>query len=266
MRLGSEARTLPASAGRGMTQAEEQQALARQSLLAGLLGRAPRPPIRRRIKMDILRRVAEAEQSIRLIAAQSEVSLSAASGLTITEWPLAAGTARFRNSRASGDSSAHDRDRIAIAFLRIGVPRAPAVNSDPWGAAPSTVANGQRLPFWDRCWHDHLLSEIDRIIAAGFDGVCLGHAGDYRTWEDERYLPETDMLKLVSVLARRVRIRNPGLLVILEGAPRLMEHRGLRNFIDAVAQIAGNSVDEEDELGLSQARGRRIPVIRIGSD
>lgn len=115
------------------------------------------------------------------------------------------------------------------------------------------------VAYWDQGWQRILFGSpqayIDRIAAAGFDGIYLDKCDVHedlarrekaiaRTRDD----PEADMAHLIGAIADYVRRNHPGLGIIMQNAEHLLERDAVRDAIDAVAK---------EELLYGQSGGAR---------
>jgi cysteinyl-tRNA synthetase len=104
-----------------------------------------------------------------------------------------------------------------------------------------------RIKYWDAAWQKIILAEVDRIMAAGFDGVYLDIVDGFETFEqdgkkfdDNRNNPETkqsyrrDMVDWVKAVAARARKTNTAALVIPQNGTQLLEHPDFLGAVDAV--------------------------------
>lgn len=104
-----------------------------------------------------------------------------------------------------------------------------------------------RVRYWHPGWQQLILADVDRIMAAGFDGVYLDIVDGFETFEqdgknflDDRVNPETrqsyrrDMVDWVKTVAARVRTNNPAALVIPQNGTQLLAHA---DFLNAVAAV-----------------------------
>lgn len=136
-----------------------------------------------------------------------------------------------------------------------------------------------RVRFWDRSWQALLIggpeAAVDRIIAAGFDGVYLDRADVYAGWLKERRQSRTEMIALIDRIGRYGREAAPGFIVTLQNAEELLESSRVRGAIDAVAKEdllfgidgAGEpnaARDIEASLGyLKRAKADELPVMVV---
>ena len=104
-----------------------------------------------------------------------------------------------------------------------------------------------RVKYWQPAWQKIILAEVDRIMAAGFDGVYLDIVDGFETFEqdgknfvDDRVNPETkqsyrrDMVDWVKAVAARARKTNPAALVIPQNGTQLLAHADFLGVVDAV--------------------------------
>ena len=104
-----------------------------------------------------------------------------------------------------------------------------------------------RVKYWQPGWQQLILADVDRIMAAGFDGVYLDIVDGFETFEqdgknfiDDRVNSETkqsyrrDMVDWVKAVAARARKANPATLVIPQNGTQLLAHADFLNAVDAV--------------------------------
>jgi cysteinyl-tRNA synthetase len=116
---------------------------------------------------------------------------------------------------------------------------------------------------------------LDRIIAAGFDGVYLDRADVHSLWRHEQPSAKADMIDLISEIASYARQKKPGFLVMMQNAEELLANERLRRALDGVAKedllygVEGegreNTANEvQSSLRyLRQARGDGLPVMVV---
>jgi cysteinyl-tRNA synthetase, unknown class len=101
--------------------------------------------------------------------------------------------------------------------------------------------------FWDAGWQDtfcgHPQAYLDKIIAAGFDGVYLDKCDVFEDLQQShkkiaktRPDLEGDMVAFISRLSHYAKTKNPAFTLIMQNAEVLLEHETLRNVIDGVAK------------------------------
>ncbi len=140
--------------------------------------------------------------------------------------------------------------------------------------------------YWDRGWQDIICgspdARLDRIIAAGFDGVYLDKCDVYedmrarRTKEArDRSNLEADMIAFIQRLSAHARKQAPGFLVVMQNAEALLEKPELRRALDGIAKeelvfgIDGvekrNKPDEiewsSEQLDLMQREGKMVLIV-----
>ena len=156
----------------------------------------------------------------------------------------------------------------------------PTAGAPAWlgGENPEWRGNFS-VRFWDPSWKSLMLGSsdaaLDRIIAAGFDGVYLDRADVHGQWRRERPTAKADMTAFIADIAAYARQQRPGFLVVMQNAEELLSTKRLREALDGVAKedllfgIAGEgrentTADIEASLGyLRMARKEGLPVLVI---
>lgn len=103
-----------------------------------------------------------------------------------------------------------------------------------------------RVKYWHADWQKIILADVDKIMAAGFDGVYLDIVDGFEIFEqdgnnfiDNRMNPETkqtyrrDMVDWVKAVAARARAKNPAALVIPQNGTQLFAHADFLAVADA---------------------------------
>lgn len=100
-----------------------------------------------------------------------------------------------------------------------------------------------KVRYWDPDWQRVIMGSpnayLDRILAAGFDGVYLDIIDAFEYWRDEkaeRPDADKDMIEFVTAIADYARKRNPGFLVIPQNGEALLEDEGYRSVISAIGK------------------------------
>ena len=104
-----------------------------------------------------------------------------------------------------------------------------------------------RVKYWQADWQKLILADVDKIMAAGFDGVYLDIVDGFETFEqdgknfmDDRVNPETNqsyrrvMVDWVKAVAASARKTNPAALVIPQNGTQLLAHTDFLGAVDAV--------------------------------
>jgi cysteinyl-tRNA synthetase len=141
--------------------------------------------------------------------------------------------------------------RIVLAYLSIGEAERYRYYWNPaWDAAETRpgwlgVENPQwpgdyQVAFANPDWQSIIFgtpqSYLDRIIAAGFDGVYLDRVDAYQDVEQTMPGAEDAMLGFVSRLADHARRLNPQFLIVLQNAEELLRFSALRQRLDGFAK------------------------------
>ncbi len=103
--------------------------------------------------------------------------------------------------------------------------------------------------YWDPAWQNQFCGAptayLDKIIAAGFDGVYLDKCDVFEDLQDRnkkvaksRPDLEGDMINFVARLSQYAKARKPAFAVIMQNAEILLEQEHLREAIDGVAKEA----------------------------
>jgi cysteinyl-tRNA synthetase len=153
------------------------------------------------------------------------------------------------------------RRRLVIAYLSVGAAEQwrsywrPAFATAPpeWlGRTDPAWPGSYTVRYWQPAWRDIVFSQLDRIIATGFDGVFLDRVDGYGDWPD-REDAEHEMVELVAELAGRARAKNPAFAVIAQNAEHLLPDPRYRSAIDAVSKeslftgLAGEGTENRAE-------------------
>lgn len=198
-------------------------------------------------------------------------------------------TAPIPSRAASGIAT--NRCVSEAAAEQSGQPPRPSAQIPDPAAAPAWLhyenvqwRSNYNVRFWDAGWQQIIFGEaeayLDRIIAAGFDGIYLDRADAYSYWLDERESAEQDMVDFITKLTAYARTKNPDFVVILQNAEELAEHPEIVTTIDAIAKedlyYGSDHTEQEncpEEIATSlrhlkhaQASGLSIFVVEYLSD
>lgn len=187
------------------------------------------------------------------------------------------------------------RARILLAYLSIGEAERyrtywnnawyDAPTRPEWLLAPNPQWDGNfPVRFWHPNWQAIVFGTaeayLDRILAAGFDGVYLDRADVYQELVAERPGAEDDMAHFIVSLARHARTQKRDALFVMQNAEELVRRRAVRHAIDAVAKedlLNGVNHDEKPnpqemvrdtlaDLTLARNAGRAILVVEYLSN
>ncbi len=153
------------------------------------------------------------------------------------------------------------RKRLIFAYLSIG----EAENyryywQDNWRAVPPTWLQPENrnwpgnylVEYWDPGWQAILYGNpnayLDRILAAGFDGVYLDGADKFEQWLSTRPSAASDMVDLIGAIASYGRAQRSDFLVIPQNGERLLESPRFVETIDGFARedLLYNETDDEE--------------------
>lgn len=140
--------------------------------------------------------------------------------------------------RRPGDQSTHTLPR-ADADPRIVTSALLPTPQPSWLADQSNDRAGSwRVRYWMPEWQSILFGNdnamLDRMIAAGFDGIVLDRADVHAHWSKQHPEARTDMIALIETISRYAREKSPGFLVVLKDAEDLLDTTRIRSSVDAV--------------------------------
>ena len=184
--------------------------------------------------------------------------------------------------------------RKIIAYLSIGEAEDYRAYWQPgWRTQPPAFLlkenpewkGNYRVKYWQPDWQQLILADVDKITAAGFDGVYLDIVDGFETFEqdgknfiDDRVNPETkqtyrrDMVDWVKAVAARVRQTNPAAMVIPQNGAQLLAHADFLATVDAIGLedvfTRGDKLQKAADTKyvlerLAPLKGTRKPVLDI---
>lgn len=184
--------------------------------------------------------------------------------------------------------------RLVLAYLSIGEAEWYRTYwKGEWLREPKAPWLGDMNPRWFgnfpvQYWHGHWQAIIfgtpqaylDRIVAAGFDGVYLDRADIYQEWEKKLPDAERLMADFLTRLSAHARKLSPHFLVVMQNAEELLSRRDVRQAIDGIAKedlFYGVNHDETenpqdgvvwslDHLRLARRAGKAVLVVEYLSD
>lgn len=156
----------------------------------------------------------------------------------------------------------------------------PSATAPAWlGVENSEWSGNYAVRYWHPDWkalvYGRPEAALDRIIAAGFDGVYLDRVDVYNLWRSEQPSAKTEMIDLVVEIASYARRKRPGFLVMLQNADELLANPRVRRVLDGVAKedllygVEGEgrengAADIQSSLRyLRQARSEGLPVLVV---
>lgn len=97
-----------------------------------------------------------------------------------------------------------------------------------------------RVRYWDPAWQAIIFGNpdayLDRIMAAGFDGIYFDRADVHEDLGPANPAAEQEMVTFITRLAAYARARNPGFLLVMQNAEELLDRRDVLAAIDAIAK------------------------------
>lgn len=130
-------------------------------------------------------------------------------------------------------------------------------------------------PEWQRIIFGSADAYLDRILAAGFDGIYLDRADVFQELTGERPAAERDMADFIVRLAAHARAIKPDALIVMQNAEELVRRRDVRTSIDGLAKedlLFGVNHDEAPnppdmvrdtlaDLALARTSGLKVLVV-----
>ena len=116
------------------------------------------------------------------------------------------------------------------------LPEAP-----PWLAGENPEWRGNYLVrYWDAAWQNLIFGSpgayLERIIAAGFDGVYRDKVDANDDWQPTRRTARREMVQFVEAIAVYARALQPGFLIVPQNAEELLVFPDYVRTIDAIAK------------------------------
>lgn len=196
-----------------------------------------------------------------------------------TSAPAAASTPEPIFNIVGNPANAAPMAPMTTGAASAGAPSSPGSTPAWLGDQNQEWRGNYRVRFWDPAWQALIFGSpeaaLERIAAAGFDGVYLDRADVYAHWLKERPTARDDMVRMIERLSQRARALSPGFLVVLQNAEELLGQHRMRQAIDAVAKedllfgVAGAGVpNAEAEVTssvkyLQKARKDGLPVLVV---
>jgi cysteinyl-tRNA synthetase len=139
--------------------------------------------------------------------------------------------------------------KIILAYMEIGEAKEESFywkdgfeeNPPSWLGPQSLKKRGVfNVKFWQSGWQKVLFgsdeSFLNKILQAGFDGVCLGAVEGFRFWEEDKdmWSSRLKMIELVSKLSKYAKKKNPDFIIIAENAEDLSVNPTFFEAVDGI--------------------------------
>jgi len=141
------------------------------------------------------------------------------------------------------------KKRVVLAYLSIGEAESYRYywrnhwnqKKPAWlGPENPNWPKNYKVRYWHKDWQriifGHRKAYLDKIIAAGFDGIYLDIIDAYEFWGNKRPGAADDMVKFVSQLASYSRARKKGFLIVPQNGEGLLRKPKFTASIDAFAK------------------------------
>jgi cysteinyl-tRNA synthetase len=166
-----------------------------------------------------------------------------------------------------GFAGSPDGKSVGVATYETPLSRRSAASPD-WLAEENPEWRGNFLvKYWDPAWQAIIMGSpdayLDRIIAAGFDGVYLDKIDANDNWEKTRPTAEREMVAFVKRIAAYGRAKRPGFKIVPQNAEELLKFKDYVATIDAIAKEdllfgLGKKTDNEGNAPVDVAKSRRL--------
>lgn len=184
--------------------------------------------------------------------------------------------------------------RLVLAYLSIGeAERYRFYWNEAWvnaGSCPGWLGpvnpqwvGNYPVEFWQPQWQSLIFGQsesyVDRVLAAGFDGLYLDRADVYEQFK-ARPQAKADMTSFLAHLIDHARAINPDAIVVLQNAEELARNKDLRVRLDGIAKeslyfnadkgaqpnAASDTADVLADLKIAQRAGGKIMVVEYVDD
>jgi endo-alpha-1,4-polygalactosaminidase (GH114 family) len=117
----------------------------------------------------------------------------------------------------------------------------PSAGAPTWLGGERADHRGTfEVRYWQSAWRHRLfgsvVAEVDRVIAAGYDGMYLTGVATSASWRHERPTADTDMTALVGDIAGYARRLKPDFIVVVEDGERVLDGGPVTQAIDGIAK------------------------------
>ena len=116
-----------------------------------------------------------------------------------------------------------------------------SADAPSWLAGENAKWRGNYLVrYWDASWQSIIFgspeSYLDKILAAGFDGVYLDKIDSNDDWQKTRPSAERDMVDFVKRLSAYARSKQPDFFIVPQNAEELLQFQDYLAIINAIAK------------------------------
>ena len=158
--------------------------------------------------------------------------------------------------------------------------RIPRLSAPIWLGRENENWEGNYLVrYWEKGWQDIIFGSrtayLERIVAAGFDGVYLDRVDAYYGVTDERASGKADMIRFVSAISQHAKALKPGFAIVPQNGEELLLEPAYLAAIDGVAKedlLYGHPTEGQPNAAagietsvrwLSPARRLNLPVLVV---
>ena len=129
----------------------------------------------------------------------------------------------------------------AATTAKLRTLRVPRLSAPIWlGRENETWAGNFLVRYWEKSWQNIIFGTpsayLDRIVAAGFDGVFLDRVDAYTGVTGERDSGKAEMVQFVTALSAHARRLKPGFAILPQNGEDLLAEPGYIAAIDGIAK------------------------------
>jgi len=172
------------------------------------------------------------------------------------------------DARGDGELAEQLADQLeALKAKHEGVTRRPNVEKAPgWlGEENEEWRSNFFVKYWEKPWQDLMFGTpealLDKIIAAGFDGVYLDRVDAYYQFIDERESAKRDMVDFVRRLSAYARALRPGFVIVPQNGEELLRIPDYLAVIDGIAKedlFYGTAADDDEPAQSVKAKPSEV--------
>ncbi len=90
--------------------------------------------------------------------------------------------------------------------------------------------------YWESGWKNIVMTRLNQLVDAGFDGVYLDRADTWETMKGQNANARSEMIQLVKEVASAARAKNSNFAIMVQNAEELLTDESYLATIDAIAK------------------------------
>ena len=149
--------------------------------------------------------------------------------------------AKEKRSAAAKDAKATTPARRAYPGVKLRTLHVPRLSAPVWlGRENDTWVGNFLVRYWEKSWQDIIFGSktayLDRIMAAGFDGVFLDRVDAFTGVADERATGKAEMVQFVTSLSTYARKLKSDFVIMPQNGEDLLTDPSYLGAVDAIAK------------------------------